>query len=80
MKELSKTIQDLKTEVETTKKIQRETTWEIENPGKKSGDIDTNINNRIQEIEERLSDAKDTIETMDSTVKENAKPLLLNIS
>ena len=41
--------------------------------GKKSGAIDANINNRIQEIEERITDAKDTIETIDSTVKENKK-------
>ena len=46
---------------------------EIKNLGKKSGDIDVNINNRIQEIEERISDAEDTIETSDSTVKENEK-------
>ena len=58
MKELSKTIQDLKTEVETTKKSQMETTVEIENLGKKSGAIDTNINNRIQKIEERISEAE----------------------
>ena len=44
MKELSKTIQDLNIEVETTKKSQRETNLEIENLGKKSGPIDTNIN------------------------------------
>ena len=66
MTELIKNFQDLKTEVETTKKVQSETTLEIENLGKKSGTIDTNINNRIQEIEERISDAEDTIETMDS--------------
>ena len=35
MPELSKNFQDLKTEVETTKKSQRETTLEIENLGKK---------------------------------------------
>ena len=35
--------------------------------------MDLSINNRIQEIEERISDAEDTIKTMDSTVKENAK-------
>ena len=34
MKELNKTIQDLKTEIETIKTSQRETTLEIENPGK----------------------------------------------
>jgi hypothetical protein len=38
--ELSKTIQELKTEVETMKKTQRETTLEIEPQGKKSGTID----------------------------------------
>ena len=73
VKDLNKTIQDLKSEVETTKKTQRETTLEIESLGKKSGDRDANINNRIQEIEERISDAEDSIETMDSTVNENAK-------
>ena len=59
MKELSKTFQDLNTEVERTKKSQRETTLEIENLGKKSGVVDANINNRIQEIEVRISDAED---------------------
>ena len=38
VKELNKTIQDLKMEVETIKKSQRETTLEIENLGKKSGE------------------------------------------
>ena len=71
VKELSKTIQDLNTEEETTKTSQRETILEIENLGKKSGVVDANINNRIQEIEVRISVAEDTIETIDSTVKEN---------
>jgi hypothetical protein len=44
--ELNKTIQDLKMEVETIKKTQRETTLEIENLGKKSGTIDASISNR----------------------------------
>jgi hypothetical protein len=56
-------------EVETIKKSQRETTLEIENPGKRSGVI----TNRIQEIEERISGAEDIIENIDTTVKENAK-------
>ena len=38
--ELNKTIQDLKMEVGTMKKTQRETTLEIETLGKKSGTID----------------------------------------
>jgi hypothetical protein len=47
MKDLSKTIQDLKMEVETKKKSQRETALEIEILGKKAGTIDARINNRI---------------------------------
>jgi hypothetical protein len=34
-----------------------------------SGVIDANITNRIQEIEERISCAEDTIENIDTTVK-----------
>ena len=73
MKELNKTIQHLKLEVETIKKSQRETTLEIEILGKKSGTIDASISNRIQEMEERISSAEDSIESMDTTIKENAK-------
>jgi prefoldin subunit 5 len=47
VKELNKTIQDLKMEVETIKKSQRETTLEIENLGKKSRAIDATIDDRI---------------------------------
>ena len=64
-------------EVEAIKKSQSETSLEIENLGKNSGIIDTSINNRIQEIEERTSGAEDTIENIDSTVKENAKCIKL---
>jgi chromosome segregation ATPase len=71
--ELNKTIQDLKMEVETMKKSQRETTLEIETLGKKSGTIDANISNRIQEMEERISGAENSKENMDTTIKENAK-------
>ena len=72
MKELSKAIQDLK-DIETITKSQRETTQDIENLGKKSGVMDPSINNRIQEIEERVSDAEDTIESIDTTIKEYEK-------
>ena len=37
MKELNKTIKDLKMEIQTIKKTQRETTLEIENLEKRSG-------------------------------------------
>ena len=73
MKELNKPFQDLKMEIETTKKSQRETTQEIENLGKRSGIIDASITNRIQEIEKNISGAEETIESIGTTVEENAK-------
>ena len=70
---LNKTIQDLKMGVKKIKKTQRETTLEIEILGKKLGAIDVSITNRIQEMEERISVTKDSIENMETTIKENAK-------
>jgi predicted nucleic acid-binding Zn-ribbon protein len=70
---MNKIIQDLKMEIETIKKSQKETTLELENLGKRSGVIDASITNRIQELEKRISGAEDTIENIDTTVKENAK-------
>jgi chromosome segregation ATPase len=67
--ELNKTIHDLKMEVETIKRTQRETTLEIEN----LGNIDASISNRIQEMEERISGTEDSIENMDTIIKENTK-------
>ena len=71
--ELNKSIQDLKMEVETIKKTQRETTLEIEILRKKSGTRHVSIRNRIQEMEERISGAEDSIENIDTTIKENGK-------
>ena len=51
MKELNKTFQDLRVEVETMKKSQSESSLEIGNLEKNSGVIDASINYRIQEIE-----------------------------
>jgi uncharacterized coiled-coil protein SlyX len=71
--ELNKTIQELKREVDTTKKTQSEATLEIETLGKKSGNIDASISNRLQEMEERISGAEDSIENISTTIKENTK-------
>ena len=71
--ELNKTIQDLKMEVETIKKCQREINLEKEILGKKSETIDASISNRIQEMEERISGAEDSLENMVTTLNENAK-------
>jgi predicted nucleic acid-binding Zn-ribbon protein len=70
---MNKVIQDLKLEIETVKKSQRERTLELENLGKRSGVIDASITNRIQEIDERISGAEHTIENIDTTIKENLK-------
>ena len=70
---MNKTILDLKMEVDTIKKTESEAKLEIETLEKKSGTIDVSISNRTQEIEERISGAEDSIENMDTTVKETAK-------
>jgi chromosome segregation ATPase len=71
--ESNKTIQDPKREVDTIKKTQSEATLEIETLGKKSGTIYTSISKRIQEMEDRISGAEDSIENMGTTIKDNAK-------
>jgi predicted nucleic acid-binding Zn-ribbon protein len=71
VKELNKIIQDLTMEVETIEKSKRETTLETENLENRSGVIDASITNRIQEMEERISGAEDSIENIDTTIEEN---------
>ena len=71
--ELNKTTQDLKMEVETIKKSQSEASLKIDNLGKKSGSIDVSFTNRMQEMEERISGAEDSIENIGTTIKENTK-------
>ena len=55
------------------KKSQRDETGERKKKKKNLGEIDASISNRIQEIEQRISGTEDTIENIDTTVKENAK-------
>jgi phage-related tail protein len=50
VKEINKTVQDLKVEIKEIKKTQTEEILEMG----KLGTIDTSITNRIQEMEERL--------------------------
>ena len=73
MKKLNKAVQDLKVEVETIKKTQMDTNLERENLEKWSGIMDVSITNSIQEIEERISVVEDTLEEIDTCVKENLK-------
>jgi len=73
MKELKKTIQHLNKGNENNKEITKKTTLEIGNLGRKSEVIDTSITNRMQKIEERMSEAEDTIENIETILKENGK-------
>jgi len=41
----------------------------LNNLGKRTGTIDANITNRIQEMEERISGVEDTIEETDTSKK-----------
>jgi DNA repair exonuclease SbcCD ATPase subunit len=73
VKELNKTIQNLKMEVETIKKPQRVTTLEIEILGKKSGATDASFTNTTQEMEEKISGAEDSIENMEKINQRKCK-------
>jgi hypothetical protein len=73
VKELNKGIQDLKVEVATIRKTQMKANLEMENLRKRSGITDVSTTNRIQEREERISGVKDTVEEIDTIVKENSK-------
>jgi hypothetical protein len=59
-------------EIEIINKSQREIALEMENLGKRLGVTYASISNRIHEIGERFS-GTDTIENIDTTVKENTK-------
>jgi hypothetical protein len=73
VKELNKTVQDLKMEIESFKKTQRETVLEMENLGNRAGVTDASITNRICEIDKRISVAEDTIEDINTIVKKIQK-------
>ena len=60
-------------EVETRKKTEMEENLVMENLRKRIAIIEVSIANRIQEIEESISGAENTIEDMDTIVKEIAK-------
>ena len=66
-------MKKLKIETETIKKTQKDTILEMESLKMKSGLTNISITNRLQEMEERISGTKDTIENVDLTVRENAK-------
>ena len=53
--EMNKSILELKRKEDTINKMQSEATLKIETLGKKCVTIDVSINNRIQEMEERIS-------------------------
>ncbi|KAL6073605.1 hypothetical protein STEG23_027906 [Scotinomys teguina] len=73
VKQVKETVQDLKSEIETMKKTQTEEILEIENLSKQTGMSASSITTRIEEKEERVSHIEDTIEEIDSSVKENTK-------
>jgi len=50
-----------------------EANLEMEKLGKRSRITNVSITKRIQEIEERFSSVEDTVEEIDTTVKENSK-------
>ena len=73
IKQVMETVQELKTEMEAMKKTQNEAWLDMENLGKRTETTESSITNRIQEIEERISESEDTIEKINAQIKENSK-------
>ena len=67
------TVQELKTEMEAMKKTQNEGRLDMENLGKRIETTESSITNRIQEMEERISESEDTIDKINAQIKENSK-------
>ncbi|ERE63703.1 Transposase, L1 containing protein [Cricetulus griseus] len=67
------TVHELKTEKEPIKTEQSEGMLEKEKLGKRSGNTDASITNRIQEMEERIPGVEDTVAEIDSSTKESLK-------
>ena len=59
--------------MEVMKKTQTEGKLHMENLSKRIGTAETSITNRIQEIEERISDTKDTGEEINTLIKDQNK-------
>ena len=59
--------------MESMKKSQTEGRLAMENLGKQTKTSETRITNRIQEIEERISDSEDTVEKINTLTKEKSK-------
>ncbi|KAK7831163.1 hypothetical protein U0070_020383 [Myodes glareolus] len=73
IKQVMESVQELKTEMEAMKKTQTEGRLDMENLGKRTETTESSLTNRIQEIEERISDYEDTIEKINALTKENSK-------
>lgn len=73
MKERNKKVHDPKIETEAMKKTYTEGILEMENLGTLTGTTEASLTNRIQDMKERISGNEDTIEEMDTVVKENVK-------
>ena len=66
MKEINKTVQDLKVEIEAIKKAETEGILERESLGKTEQELQVQASLTIQEVKERISGVEDTIEQIDN--------------
>ena len=73
VKQVMETVQELKTEMGAMMKTQTEVRLDMENLGKWTETTEPRITNRIQEIEEWLSDPADTREKRNALIKEKGK-------
>ena len=73
VKEMNKTVEDLKMQIAAMQVIQTGEILEMKEQGKMIESTDTRITHSIQEMEVRISGIEDTIEEIDTLIKENVK-------
>jgi hypothetical protein len=70
---MNKTVKDMRMEIEIIKKTQSERIHEMENRGKRIGTVDAIESPTDYQRWKRISGIEDTVEGMDTSVKEHAK-------
>jgi hypothetical protein len=64
VKEMNKTVHDLKIQIPPIKKRQTERILRMENLGKRTGTTDSSMINRIQDVDERISGVEERIDNI----------------
>ena len=73
MREINKTLKEVKTNIEAIKKTQTEGILVMENLMKRAGTTNARLTKRLEVMEKRIWGIEDMLEEIDTSDKENVK-------